>query len=183
MVFGCNTALPPDRLLKRLALPVPGRYGHCRMARMATTPESLGDPMADRRGRRAALRIVVADDDRDTVETLAAVLRDEGHLVYCVYSGKEVLPTVRSVRPDAVVLDIAVPGMSGYAVAQEIRYSFIDMRRPVLIAISGVWKEHSDQILARQVGFDAHLVKPCEPADVLALLRRLTLPGSPRGAG
>lgn len=117
-----------------------------------------------------SLRVVVADDDRDTVDMLSIILRDEGHVVHGVYSGKEVLPTVRALNPDAVILDIAVPGLSGYAVAQEIRYSFTDRRRPLLIAISGMWKEHADRKVAQLVGFDAHLLKPCDPAALLTLL-------------
>lgn len=136
----------------------------------------------ERRSPQATLRIVVADDDRDTVDTLAALLEDEGHLVYRVYTGKDVLPTVRTARPDVVLLDLAVPGISGYAVAQEIRYSFTDLRRPLLIAISGVWTGRSDQNLARQVGFDEHLTKPCEPQELLALLRKLGPHNAPRGA-
>ena len=119
------------------------------------------------------LRIVVADDDRDTVDMLSVILRDEGHVVHGVYNGKQVLPAVRTVRPDAVILDIAVPGLSGYAVAQEIRYSFTEARRPLLIAISGVWVEHADKKIAQLVGFDAHLMKPCDPAELLALLAPL----------
>ena len=117
-----------------------------------------------------ALRIVIADDDRDTVDMLSVILRDEGHVVLGVYTGKEVLPAVRALNPDAVILDIAVPGLSGYALAQEIRYIFTDARRPMLIAISGMWKEHADRRVAQQVGFDAHLLKPCEPAELLRLL-------------
>ena len=117
-----------------------------------------------------ALRIVVADDDRDTVNMLSIVLRDEGHVVHGVYSGKDVLPAVRAMNPDAVILDIAVPGLSGYAVAQEIRYSYTQARCPMLIAISGMWTEQPDRRVAQQVGFDAHLLKPCDPAELLALL-------------
>ena len=121
-----------------------------------------------------ALRIVVADDDRDTVNMLSIILRDEGHVVHGVYTGKEVLPAVRALNPDAVILDIAVPGLSGYAVAQEIRYCYTEARRPMLIAISGMWTEHPDRRVAQQVGFDAHLLKPCDPAELLGLLGPLT---------
>jgi CheY-like chemotaxis protein len=93
--------------------------------------------------------------------------------VHAVYSGKEVLPTARLVRPDAIILDISVPGMSGYAVAQEMRHTFTEARRPLMIAISGVWKEHADRQIAEQVGFDHYLVKPCDPAAVLAILETL----------
>ena len=121
----------------------------------------------------ALIRVLVADDDRDTVETLGFILRSEGHIVHGVGSGSEVLPAVRIFRPDAVILDIAIPGMSGYAAAQAIRSSFTDVRRPLMIAVSGVWKESADRRLAEQVGFDHHLAKPCEAAELLRLLAAL----------
>ena len=127
--------------------------------------------MQERRRRDTrALRILVADDDRDTLETLSAILRDEGHIVQGVYTGTDVLPAVPVFRPDAVIVDIAIPGMSGYAVAQAIRYSFTDIRRPLMIAISGFWKEGTDKMVAQQVGFDHYLVKPCDPAEVVRLV-------------
>jgi len=125
----------------------------------------------ERRDMQRPLRILVADDDRDTVDTLATLLEGEGHVVRRVYSGKEVLPAVRIMRPDAVILDVALPAMSGYAVAQAIRESFVDLRRPLLIAISGVWKDFPDRRVAEQVGFDHYLAKPADPAAVLSLLR------------
>lgn len=124
----------------------------------------------ERRHADPSLRVVIADDERDTVETLATLLRDAGHTVYPVYSGKEVLPTVRVARPDAVIVDIVITGVSGYAVAQEIRHSFTDLRRPLMIGISGKWHESPDRLIARQVGFDHYLHKPCDPNEVLKLL-------------
>jgi DNA-binding response OmpR family regulator len=128
----------------------------------------------ERRQAAAALRIVLVDDDRDTVDTLGAVLRTAGHQVYGVYAGHEVLPAVRMLRPDVIILDIAVPGMSGFAVAQEIRHTFVDLRRPLMIAISGMWKDSSDKVIARQVGFDHFLEKPCDPNELLQILERPT---------
>ena len=141
---------------------------------MGTSAGSVSQPhaSAERRLSANALRILVADDERDTVDTLAALLRDAGHTVYSVYTGKQVLPTVRVVRPDAIIIDIAICGMSGYAVAQEIRHSFIDVRRPLLIGISGLWNDHPDKLIARQVGFDHYLDKPCDPNQVLDLLAK-----------
>src|SRR2546421_13007970 len=104
---------------------------------MSASFESVGASHPERRSGARALHIIVADDDRDTVDTLSAILRKAGHVVHGVYSGKEVLPLARLTRPDAIVLDISVPGMSGYAVAQEMRHSFTQARRPLLIAISG----------------------------------------------
>jgi DNA-binding response OmpR family regulator len=123
-----------------------------------------------RRQKGQPLRIIVADDDRDTVDSLAQILRHAGHTVHPFYTGREVLPAVRILRPDVIILDIAVPGMSGYAVAQEVRHSFLDVRRPVMIAISGMWTDTSDRLIARQVGFDHYLAKPCDPEELLRLL-------------
>ena len=129
--------------------------------------------MVERRHPLVALRVIVADDERDTVDTLGALLRQAGHQVLGLQTGPEVLPAVRMMRPDAVILDIAVPGMSGFAVAQEIRHSFVDLRRPLLIGISGMWKASADKMIAQQVGFDHYLEKPCDPNDLLELLEPL----------
>lgn len=140
---------------------------------MTPDPTLQAGATGERRRSRQSLRILVVDDDRDTVEALSLVLRGEGHVVHGAYSGKEVLPAARILRPDAIILDISVPGMSGYAVAQEIRNTFLEARRPLLIALSGLWKEPSDRMLAQQVGFDHHLLKPCDTTELLALLEPL----------
>jgi len=132
--------------------------------------ESVLEGAAERRNAARALRIIVADDERDQIDTLCTLLRAEGHHVYAVQNGREVLPAVRMLRPDALILDISVPGMSGFAVAQQVRHSFVDVRRPLMIAISGVWTDASDKLIARQVGFDHYLEKPCPPNELLRLL-------------
>lgn len=138
---------------------------------MQPAPQASGRP--ERRRNDRVLHVLIADDDRDTVSTLAALLEAEGHVVQPVYSGVEVLPAVRFFRPDAVVLDMALPGMSGYAIAQAIRFVFTDIRRPLLVAISGVWKEPAERVFARHAGFDHYLVKPCDPRELLQLLSAL----------
>jgi DNA-binding response OmpR family regulator len=122
------------------------------------------------RGRRK-LRILVADDERDQVATLAAILQDEGHDVREVYRGTEVLRMVRDFDPDVALIDIGMPGMSGYDVARELRQEF-GKQRPLLIAVTG-WKQSSDRILARLAGFDFHLAKPFESKELLALIAPL----------
>jgi CheY-like chemotaxis protein len=134
-------------------------------------------PLTERRRGGASLRILVADDERDTVDALTLILKNQGHIVHGVYSGKDVLSAVTFFRPDAIIMDIAIPGMSGYAVAQAIRSSFTDIRRPLMIAISGFWKEAPDRMVARQVGFDHHLAKPYDPKEVLRLLEPLRRSG------
>ena len=127
----------------------------------------------ERRQPTQPLRVLLVDDERDTVLTLCTILETEGHIVHCVYSGADVLPAVRFFRPDAIVQDLSIPGISGYAVAQAVRHSFTDIRRPLMIAMSGVWKQPPDRRIAQQVGFDHYLVKPCDPAELLQLLADL----------
>src|SRR6267143_6195040 len=115
------------------------------------------------------LRVLVADDDRDTTSVLAAILRDEGHDVHIALRGDEVTEIDRLIRPDVLILDINMPGMSGYAVAREIRQRR-GLLAPLLIAISGVWKESAEQRVAQAMGFDHYLRKPCEAVELVALL-------------
>jgi DNA-binding response OmpR family regulator len=123
--------------------------------------------------RRRALNVIVADDERDTVLTLTAVLRDEGHNVRGVYRGDDVLRAVEAERPDAVILDIELPGKSGFAIAQELRHLYGD-ETPLLIAISGKWTGQTDELLGRIVGFKHYCLKPFEPQKLLELLEPLT---------
>jgi DNA-binding response OmpR family regulator len=124
-----------------------------------------------------SLRVLIADDDRDTVLTLATVLRDEGHEVRCVYSGSTVLETVREFDPHAVVVDIKMPGLDGYDVARGLRTKYGE--KVLLIGISGVYKKGSDRVLAGLVGFDHYLVKPYLASEVLELLETLRKPRIP----
>jgi CheY-like chemotaxis protein len=127
------------------------------------------------------LRILVADDDRDTVVTLATLLRCEGYEVRSVFSGTAAAKAARLARFDAVILDISMPELSGYAIAQEVRKHHYGTRTraPLLIAISGKWKKPSEKLLAQAVGFDHHLEKPCDPQVLIGLLK--ALPARPPG--
>src|SRR5438477_9972604 len=113
------------------------------------------------RANRRRLRILVADDERDQVATLALLLLDEGHEVREVYRGSEVLRMVQDFDPDVALVDIGMPGMTGYDVAREIRQVYGN-GRPLLIAVTG-WKQSSDRILAQLAGFNHHLSKPFDP--------------------
>jgi len=136
---------------------------------MATGPHADAGREERRRTDRP-LRVLIVDDDRDTVATLTALLEQHGYIVHGTYNGADALPAARFFRPDAVILDISVPGISGYGVAQAIRFSFTDLRRPLMIAVSGVWQEPADQRIAEQVGFDHFLSKPCDPMAIIGLL-------------
>src|SRR5436190_20113406 len=112
-----------------------------------------------------ALSILIADDEPDTVQTLAAILTDEGHVVHTVTHGALVLEAVSRFKPEVCILDIEMPGENGYALAREILAAHGNRRGPLLIAISGRWKSQTDKLLARSVGFDHFFTKPAEPAD------------------
>jgi DNA-binding response OmpR family regulator len=121
---------------------------------------------------RRPLRIIVADDERDTVITLEAILLHEGHSVFGVYKGSDAILQARRHKPDAMILDIDMPGLSGYSVAREIRKLF-EPFPPLLIAISGKWVGQTDRMLADIAGFNHFLQKPCDPDVLLRLMEPL----------
>lgn len=118
-----------------------------------------------------SLRVLVAEDDRDTVTALTLLLRDEGHDVRSVQSGRQVMGAVLDFDPDVVILDIRLPELSGWEVARTIR-NRRGRSQPVLIGISGQYKQGADKILAEIIGFDHYLVKPYDPNELVALLGR-----------
>jgi len=127
-------------------------------------------PRSNPRFTPRALRIIVADDEADAVTALKLLLNDEGHDVIGLSKGAEVMRMVEEFRPDVVVLDIAMPDLSGYEIAKEIRKRHGQIT-PLLIAITGRYKQASDKMLGQIVGFDHYLVKPYQPDELLALLR------------
>lgn len=125
---------------------------------------------------RRRLRIVVVDDDHDTVITLLTLLRDEGHEAWGYYRAKEVMRGVEEHAPDVVIIDIGLPDGSGYAVAEDIRRRY-GSKRPLLIALTGLYKRPPHDRLSRIVGCDHFLTKPFQIEELLALIAPLTLPG------
>ena len=135
-------------------------------------PRRISDSSAEpASGARRRLRIIVADDNKDEVLTLATVLADEGHEVREVYRGDAVLRLITEFEPHAVFLDIGMPGMSGYAVARTLRERFGE-RAPLLVAVTG-WKKASERLLGQIVGFDHYVTKPYEIDELLGLLAPL----------
>ena len=131
---------------------------------------------ADSTGQNSAprsLRILIAEDDPDSVLTLEMLLKDEGHEVRSVSSGRRVMGAVIDFDPDVVLLDIAMPELSGWEVARTIREQR-GTERPVIIGVSGEYVKGADRILSQILGFHHYLVKPYAPADLLALLAYLS---------
>src|SRR5918995_6607191 len=117
-------------------------------------------------------RILVADDDKDAVLILTALLRDEGYEVRGVHRGSEVLQAVFNFAPDVVLLDIGMPQMSGYDVARTLRERY-GSARPALIAVTGRAGD-LDRQQTRAAGFEHHVAKPYEPRALLRLIGQLS---------
>jgi PAS domain S-box-containing protein len=121
--------------------------------------------------RRTGLRVLVADDNRDTADSSALLLQISGHDVRTAYSGAEALRLAAEFMPQVALLDIGMPGMNGYEVAREIRGAGWG-ERMMLVAISG-WGQADDKRLAEAAGFDHHLAKPVDFEMLHPLLRQV----------
>jgi PAS domain S-box-containing protein len=115
------------------------------------------------------LRVLVADDNRDSAETCAALLEASGHEVSVAHTGREAFDLACRLEPDALLLDIGMPELNGYQLAQRIRGTSWG-RRAMLIAITG-WGQEQDKRRARAAGFDRHLTKPIDPNGLEVLLQ------------
>jgi signal transduction histidine kinase len=106
-------------------------------------------------------RILIADDNQDAAEALGMLLKMANHDVHLAGDGAAALELAARVRPDVAVLDIGMPGLTGYEVAERIRAEAWG-RRILLIAVTG-WGQKSDKEKAQTAGFDHHLTKPMDP--------------------
>ena len=116
--------------------------------------------------------MLIVDDERDTVTTLSALLADEGYQVRGVYKGLDALDSMRDFDPHIVLIDLALPDMSGWEVARRIRASYGDERHK-LISITGRYKQGSDRVLGQLAGFNYFMDKPCDPQALVTLLARI----------
>jgi CheY-like chemotaxis protein/anti-sigma regulatory factor (Ser/Thr protein kinase) len=116
----------------------------------------------------SARRVLVADDNRDAAESLAALLALEGHEVTLAFDGEQALQAWRRLRPQVCLLDIGMPLRTGNDVAREIRAEAGDAP-PTLVAITG-WGQDHDRSAALAAGFDHHLTKPVDPVALLRLV-------------
>jgi signal transduction histidine kinase/CheY-like chemotaxis protein len=115
-----------------------------------------------------ASRILVADDNVDAAESLARVIRMWNHEVFVAQTGSAALEIALRDRPDVCILDIGMPGMSGYEVARRIR-SQLWGRETVLFALTG-WGQSEDVERAKAAGFNEHMTKPVDLARLAELL-------------
>jgi signal transduction histidine kinase/ActR/RegA family two-component response regulator len=114
------------------------------------------------------LRILVVDDNQDAAASLRMLLQIKGHEVRMAHDGAEAVAVAGDYRPDVVLLDIGLPKLNGFDAARSMR-RMLAGKRVLIVAMTG-WGQKTDRERSKQAGFDHHLVKPADPAQVLALL-------------
>ena len=134
-------------------------------------PRAPGSPAAGRPLPEGPVRVLLADDDTDTLVTLATLLQAEGFDVKMVLNGKPVLAVVGYYKPHVVILDIGMPDCTGHSLAMELSACYGD-KCPVLVALTGRAAE-SDRLQSRRSGFHYHITKPYDPIQLLGLLTSL----------
>jgi CheY-like chemotaxis protein len=131
--------------------------------------EQRRTPLTGTSSAESARRVLIVDDNVDAAQLLAEFLRLVGHDVALAYDGAQALALIRDYRPDVAVLDIGLPVMDGYELAEQLRVESA-ARVPYLIALTGYGQDH-DRARARSAGFDEHLVKPVDTAKLLRTVR------------
>jgi CheY-like chemotaxis protein len=121
--------------------------------------------------RLVSRRVLVVDDNEDSAESLALLLRLGGHLVETAHDGEAALEVADRFQPDAILLDLGMPRLNGYEVCERIRMQ--PWGQSVLMIAQTGWGQAQDRARTLEAGFDAHLTKPIDPAVVQEMLLRL----------
>lgn len=131
-------------------------------------PARSGDDIDDCVSEDLPTRILVVDDNVDSADTLARLLRLAGHRVQVAYDGPAGLAAAQSFEPTVVLLDIGLPGMDGYEVASRVRAS-PSTNDSLLVAVTG-YGQQRDEVQSLNAGFDFHLTKPIDLSALQSLL-------------
>ncbi|OAI42277.1 hypothetical protein AYO40_00090 [Planctomycetaceae bacterium SCGC AG-212-D15] len=131
-------------------------------------PASIRSPRAEGESMDPKHSLLVVDDNVDAADSLALLLRLEGHEVRVAHDGPSALKIAQAERPHMIFLDLGMPGMDGYQVARRLR-RLPEFQQVLLVALTG-WGQEEDQRRSREAGFDLHLVKPVEPDELKELL-------------
>jgi CheY-like chemotaxis protein len=115
--------------------------------------------------------VLVVDDNLDNAESLSMFVRLLGHEVETAHDGLQAIEVAQRFRPDLVLLDIGLPKLDGYEVAQRLRAD-ATCKAACLVAITG-WGRDEDNDRAMQAGFDHHLTKPVDPAVLESLIAKM----------
>jgi len=134
----------------------------------ASKPQASGE---EEKPVRSSLRILVVDDNEDSADTLAMMLRVMGNDSRTAYDGQEGVDVAGAFRPDVILLDIGLPMLNGYEACRSIREQSWG-KGVVLIAVTG-WGQDEDRRRSHEAGFDHHMVKPVDPKALMKMLAGL----------
>jgi CheY-like chemotaxis protein len=150
----------------------PGR-GSEFTVRLPLSEAPAGAPTPERKpgSSMSPQKILVVDDNHDTARSLSLLLQSNGHSVEVAHDGYAALETARSFEPDVILLDLGLPGIDGFKVAEQLR-SEDRFQNTRLIALSG-YGQAQDRQRSKEVGFDQHLVKPVDFASLAAAIAGL----------
>jgi DNA-binding response OmpR family regulator len=115
-----------------------------------------------------ALRILIVEDNRDSADSLKALLEALGFQIQVVYDGEAAVRAAAAAPPDVIIMDLGLPGLSGFEAARQIRAQKPAVR-PQIIALTG-WGQESDRQRSAAAGIDHHLVKPLDLAELRRIL-------------
>ena len=139
--------------------------------RLATARAPASLPPAEASAASGGWRFLIADDNQDSADSMAILLRMSGHDVQVAYDGEEALRIAETFGPQIALLDIGMPRLNGHEVAQALR-GRPGGRELILIAATG-WGQEEDRRRSLETGFDAHLVKPVDHEALLRLVAEL----------
>lgn len=143
------------------------------LPRVAAAPaqEGSGSAGGEPVSSSAGVRVLVVDDNVDSAESMALLLSLDGHEVRTAFDGPGALAVAAEFQPEAVLLDIGLPGMDGYEVAKQMR-NLPGLQKALMIAVTG-YSQADNRARSKAAGFDHHLVKPVDPEILSALLATL----------
>jgi CheY-like chemotaxis protein len=132
-----------------------------------TSGRTPADPSLD---TKRGLRVLVVDDDTDSADSMALLLRMYGHEVRTAADGVQALRAAQEQQPDVVLLDIVLPGMNGFEVARRLQQQQTG-KRSLFVAVTG-FREEADRHFSPDANFDLHLLKPVNPEELQKVLER-----------
>jgi signal transduction histidine kinase/CheY-like chemotaxis protein len=137
---------------------------------VCAAPAQIRTEESPARREKANGRILVVDDNEDAADTCATLLEMSGYEVRVAYAPQGALEAVMQLHPDVAILDIGLPGMSGYELARQMKRDGYEGK---LVALTG-YGQTTDMDASRRAGFDAHLTKPVSPQDLLEMVAKFT---------
>jgi PAS domain S-box-containing protein len=146
-----------------------------RLPVLAGVPETLTPTVPEKAAPSVRRRVLIVDDNRDAADALAMLLQHTGHDTFVAYDGPAAFTAAETHRPEVILLDIGLPGMSGHEVCRQMRAQ-VWGQHIRMIALTG-WGQDEDRRKSADAGFDGHLVKPVDIAAVLQQFQRSSATG------